>query len=233
MIKTQQFIKEFKKLGKEERAVFEKKYQKSTREHFGVAHGDMQKLINSYAKEMSKEELLELSEELWKSENFDLMTAATKVLKNKKIEKDKKLWKLGKGWMKDCDGWALADGLSLSMREVLVFYPELLDELEKWTTHKNMWFRRATLVFTLPYSKSGMNPERMLDWASKYSKDSEWFIQKAIGWWLRDLGKHNPDRVIKFLNSHWDDLKSVARKESTRLLSSKSLVKIKALQSPR
>lgn len=229
---TQTFIKDFKKLGKKERAVFEKKYQKSKREHFGVAHGDMQKLINQYAKEMSEEELLEMAEELWQSNNFDLMTAGTKVLKHKKIEKNKKLWELGKRWMKDCDGWALADGLSLSMREVLVQYPGILDELEKWTTHKNMWFRRAALVFTLPYAKPGMNPERMLTWASKYSKDSEWFIQKAIGWWLRDLGKHNPERVITFLYKHWDDLKAVARKESTRLLSKQSLAKIKALQNP-
>jgi 3-methyladenine DNA glycosylase AlkD len=228
--KTKAFINDFKKLGKKERAVFEKKYQKSLREHFGVAHGEMQKLINKYAKEMNEEQLLVFAENLWQSNNFDLMTAATKVLKHKKIKKNLQLWTLGKRWMKDCDGWALADGLSLSMREVLLEYPERLDDLEKWTKNSNMWFRRASLVFTLPYAKSGMNPERMLSWASKYSTDPEWFIQKAIGWWLRDLGKHNPVRVIQFLNKHWDNLKSVAKKESTRLLSAQSLAKIKPLQ---
>ena len=35
----------------------------------------------------------------------------------------------------------------------------------------------------------------MLGWASRYADDREWFIQKAIGWWLRTLSKHNPNRV--------------------------------------
>lgn len=79
--------------------------------------------------------------------------------------------------------------------------------------------RRAALVYTLPFAKPGHNPERMLRWASHYASDPEWFIQKAIGWWLRVLGEHNPDKVVVFLNTHWEKLKGVARKEATRKLS--------------
>lgn len=39
----------------------------------------------------------------------------------------------------------------------------------------------------------------MLGWAARLSTDPEWFIQKAIAWWLRDLSKHNPQRVAVFL----------------------------------
>ena len=58
----------------------------------------------------------------------------------------------------------------------------------------------------------------MLNWASMYSTDPEWFIQKAIGWWLRILGEHNPERVVCFLQTHWVALKPVAKKEATRKL---------------
>ena len=34
----------------------------------------------------------------------------------------------------------------------------------------------------------------MLGWASLYAPDPEWFIQKAIGWWLRVLALHNLDQ---------------------------------------
>ncbi len=78
--------------------------------------------------------------------------------------------------------------------------------------------RRAALVYTLPFAKPGRDPERMLSWASLYAPDPEWFIQKAIGWWLRVLGQHNPERVVQFLNAHWTTLKGVARKEGTRKL---------------
>ncbi|MCB1081356.1 MAG: DNA alkylation repair protein, partial [Chlamydiia bacterium] len=96
----------------------------------------------------------------------------------------------------------------------------LLDELEKWTYHENFWIRRAALVYTLPYAKPGFDPERMLSWAARYATDPEWFIQKAIGWWLRVLGEHNPERVILFLEIHSDRLKSVAKKEARRKLAS-------------
>ena len=74
-------------------------------------------------------------------------------------------------------------------------------------------------MYTLPYAKPGRNPERILKWASSYAKDNEWFIQKAIGWWLRVLGEHNPERVLRFLAEHASLLKGVAKKEATRKLS--------------
>jgi 3-methyladenine DNA glycosylase AlkD len=58
----------------------------------------------------------------------------------------------------------------------------------------------------------------MLGRASMNAPDSEWFIQKSIGWWPRVLGEHNPDRVVIFLKTHWEKLKGVAKKEATRKL---------------
>lgn len=118
-----------------------------------------------------------------------------------------------------CDGWALEDLLAHAAWKCILADEKKLDTLEQWTQHPNFWMRRAALVYTLPFAKPGRDPERMLRWASSYVSDPEWFIQKAIGWWLRVLGEHNPERVILFLSSHWENLKGVARKEATRKLS--------------
>ena len=48
--------------------------------------------------------------------------------------------------------------------------------------------------------------------------DREWFIQKAIAWWLRELSKHDPDRARAFLAAHGDRLKPFARKEAAKYL---------------
>ena len=88
--------------------------------------------------------------------------------------------------------------------------------MERWTVHEQMWMHRAALIYILPYTKSGYDPERMLTWMGQYASDPAWFIQKAIGWWLRELGKQNPERVVQFLTTHWHALRSVARKEATR-----------------
>ena len=100
-----------------------------------------------------------------------------------------------------------------------------LDEVEGWTTHDNFWVRRAALVFTLPWAKQNFPKphevdarERILGWAASYVEDREWFIQKAIAWWLRDLSKRDPDRVSAFLNQYGEAMKAFARKEAAKYL---------------
>ena len=43
-------------------------------------------------------------------------------------------------------------------------------------------------------------------WAGRraWPEDRDWFIQKAVAWWLRDLSKHDPDRARAFLAAHGD-----------------------------
>jgi len=60
--------------------------------------------------------------------------------------------------------------------------------------------------------------DRVLGWAAGYTPDHAWFIQKAIGWWLRDLSKHDPDRVYAFCEKHADEMKPFAVKEARKHL---------------
>ena len=48
--------------------------------------------------------------------------------------------------------------------------------------------------------------------------DHRQFIQKAIGAWLRDLSKHDPDRTRTFIAAHGEAMKPMAVKEALRLL---------------
>jgi 3-methyladenine DNA glycosylase AlkD len=58
----------------------------------------------------------------------------------------------------------------------------------------------------------------MLGWAAKLTPDREWFIQKAIGWWLRELSKRDAARVRRFLEEHGATMKAFARKEAGKYL---------------
>jgi len=81
-----------------------------------------------------------------------------------------------------------------------------------------LWTRRAAPVFTLPWTKANRDPERMLGWAARLAEDRQWFIQKAIGWWLRELSKRHPERVRRFLEDHAPKLTGVAKREATKYL---------------
>ncbi len=81
------------------------------------------------------------------------------------------------------------------------------------------------MVVTLPLAKiNNLRPteaearERVLAWAAAYVQDSEWFIQKSVAWWLRDLSKHDPDRVRAFMAENGRHMKPFARKEAEKLL---------------
>ncbi len=60
--------------------------------------------------------------------------------------------------------------------------------------------------------------ERVLGWAAAMADDRDWFIQKAIAWWVRDLSKHDPERARAFLAAEGLRLKPFARKEAARHL---------------
>lgn len=221
LMDVKSFLKQLQKLGNAERAGAHQRYHKSKREHWGVTLPECDQFVRTFSKTLTEQELLLLANKLWETDLFDPMMCAGKILTLRRIKPSRELWKMIISFLKHVDGWALEDLLAHVAWKCLLSNEENLDEVEAWTKHSNFWMRRAALVYTLPYAKPGRNPERMLDWASGYVNDPEWFIQKAIGWWLRVLGEHNPERVCLFLKSHWMSLKGVARKEATRKLDKK------------
>jgi len=61
-------------------------------------------------------------------------------------------------------------------------------------------------------------PRTDLGWAGRLAEDREWFIQKAIGWQLRELSKRDSKRVRMFLMEHGEKLTGVARREAMKYL---------------
>ena len=222
-------LKELKTLGDSDRAIRDKAYHKSQREHWGVPVPVCDQFARSLAKELSEAEALRMASNLWETNLFDPMMCSAKILSLPKLRPAHELWETVIAFLKKVDGWALEDSLAHVAWKCILANENLLEILESWTTHENFWMRRATLVYTLPFAKPNRNPERSLCWASIYSTDPEWFIQKAIGWWLRVLGEHNPERVVLFLKAHWDNLKPVARHEATRKLDQKLKKQISTL----
>ena len=149
---------------------------------------------------------------------WDLKIVAGRILARKSIEPDARVWVFVTERMADLDGWAVADNLAPAASRCLLAEPGRLDTVEAWIESPHLWTRRAALVFTLPWTKGERDPERMLGWAARLAEDPEWFIQKAIGWQLRELSKRDPKRVRRFLMEHGEKLKGVARREAMKYL---------------
>ncbi len=218
LVRPEDLIGEIKRHADPARAARDQRYHKSSREHWGITAPQLDAVLKPYLQQRPPDTWCHVAQSLWQTNIFDLMIAAGRILGQKRIPVSDELWSLVNACLRDVDGWALEDQLAHAAWKCLLHTPSLLDEVEHWIEHDNLWMRRAALVYTLPYAKPGRDPERVLTWMAAYAPEPEWFIQKAIGWWLREVGVHNPQRVINFLNAYWPSLQHVARKEATRRL---------------
>jgi 3-methyladenine DNA glycosylase AlkD len=200
-------------------------YHKVPREYLGVPNPAINDLAKEWRGEMSLEERVQLADELWKTNIFEARLAAAKLLTQARISPDQAVWDLIVSWVPDFDSWAIADHAMMAGQKRLVADQSRIEEVEQWTKSDVHWTRRAAMVITLPYTKQNHpKPEemvirqRVLGWAVRYVEDPEWFIQKSVAWWLRDLSKHDPERVEYFLANHAKKMKPFARKEAAKFL---------------
>ena len=183
-------------------------------------------LTRAWRADITLEERLTLAQGLWNSNAHEARVAAAKLLTQARIRPDDSgAWSLIQTWVPDFDAWAIADHACIAGQKRLVADPERINDIEPWTTSDHMWTRRAALVITLPWAKKNkIKPadidirERILGWAATYVDDKEWFMQKVVAWWLRDLSKHDAERVRAFLDQHGDRMKAFARKEAAKYL---------------
>lgn len=219
------FLEQLRALRNPARALGMASYHKIKREYLGLTNPQVNDLTTAWRQEMTIDKRVAVARGLWQTDIYEARLAATKLLTQARIQPDDAVWQLLQSWVPGFDSWALADHACAAIQKRLIADPTRLDAVEAWTTSDNLWTRRAALVATLPWTKQN-NPkpeelecrDRILGWAATYATDQKWFIQKSVAWWLRDLSKHDPQRVQDFLAEHGDHLKNFARKEASKYL---------------
>lgn len=95
-------------------------------------------------------------------------------------------------------------------------YPDLIQTYtDKWLKSGNMWLQRTALLFQL--KNKDKTDAQLLGRCIEYLIPSEeFFINKAIGWTLREYSKTNPDWVLDFVENH--ALSVLSKKEALRLI---------------
>ena len=202
-------------------------YHKADREYLGLSNAVTGALATEWRKAAADQAaLVALAQGLWESDIFEARIAAGKLFVQARMRPDDRLaWDWIVSVVPQFDSWAIADAVAQGGQKRVVQVPERLDVLDGWTASDHLWTRRAAFVFALPFCKA-RHPDaveaaarvRVLNWAERLADDSEWFIQKAIAWWMRDLSKRDPDAVRGWLDAHGARLKPFARKEATRQL---------------
>ena len=87
--------------------------------------------------------------------------------------------------------------------------------ITRWRKSDNLWLNRTSLIFQLKY-KDDVDFNLLKDLIKQFQPNKEFFIQKAIGWSLRQYSKFNPDAVKDFIEEI--NLQGLALREAKKYL---------------
>jgi 3-methyladenine DNA glycosylase AlkD len=103
---------------------------------------------------------------------------------------------LSKSW------WDSVDALAPLVGVICKGYPEVKQEvMYNWIIDSNIWLKRVTIIFQLKY-KNDVDTEFLSKAIRSNHLSNEFFVNKAIGWALRQYSKYNPDWVRTFISQH-------------------------------
>jgi 3-methyladenine DNA glycosylase AlkD len=95
-------------------------------------------------------------------------------------------------------------------------FPEVREKyLMKWRVSDNFWLRRAAILFQLNY-KQETDFDLLCEIITENLGSKEFFINKAIGWSLRQYARVDPNAVKKFVMS--TPLHPLSRREALKHL---------------
>jgi len=111
--------------------------------------------------------------------------------------------------------WDSVDPIAKNiLGEYLLEYPSETEKvINRFSNSENMWLNRSALIFQLGY-KHKTNFDLLQSQCEKHKNSNEFFIQKAIGWALREYAKTNPEAVKTYVIK--TNLKALSKKEALK-----------------
>ena len=113
--------------------------------------------------------------------------------------------------------WDTVDGIAPNVvgKYARIFPEQMKETLHRWESHDSFWIRRACLIFQLRYRQE-TDLELLQYFINKFNPDREFFIQKAIGWSLREVSKWNPTWVARVVEE--EQLTGLAKREASKYI---------------
>ncbi len=213
-------VKEFKNNANPTNAEPMAKYMKNLFPYLGVKTPERREITKKFFKENSLPPISDLEEiirDLWELPEREFQYFAVGMLRkfSKKLDKDFiELFEhliITKSWWDSVDGIA-----SWLVGSLFKRFPKLIKPYtEKWMKSGNMWLQRTMILFQLGY-KDETDVKLLFKNIKKCMDSKEFFIQKAIGWALREYSKTNAQAVIDFVENN--ELAPLSKRETLKWL---------------
>jgi 3-methyladenine DNA glycosylase AlkD len=111
--------------------------------------------------------------------------------------------------------WDTIDGLDRIIGDIALRYPEVNATLLGWSIDPDKWLRRIAIDHQLQ-RKGKTDTELLAQIIENNFGTNEFFINKAIGWSLREYSKTNPDWVRNFIEKFRDRMSKLSIREASK-----------------
>ena len=113
--------------------------------------------------------------------------------------------------------WDTADSLNKIVGDIALRFPGANKTILKWSRGENVWLRRVAITHQL--ARKGKTDEALLAETIKSSfGQTDFFVNKAIGWSLREYGKTSPGWVRRFIARHKNEMATLSLREAGKYI---------------
>ena len=201
-------------------AAGQKSYMKERFAFFGIKTPLRREIQKPFLEKKSlppKEELPGIVKSLWAEEQREFQYFGQELVSKYSRQTEMKDIELYEYMITHKSWWDTVDFISVRLvGDYFRFFPDRRNLMtEKWIASGDLWLQRSALLFQLKY-KEKLDKEFLSYVIRSLLGNEEFFINKAIGWVLREYSKTDPDWVAEFVAE--TSLNKLSRKEALRLL---------------
>jgi len=218
-------------IGTPERAESEKRYLKSDLTFFGTTVSQIRGVVKDASRGQVPDhgQLVELVTVLWAEAIHERRMAAVMLLDLYPKLLSAADLPLVERLIRESRTWAYVDALAGDVvGGILVADLGVEATLDRWAADADCWIRRSSLLAELRPLRAGADLGPFLRRADAMLDEKEFFIRKAIGWVLREVGKRRPAEVVAWLAPRTDRASGVTMREAVRYLVPDDAVRLMA-----
>lgn len=219
MDKYMNIKKQFELKADKENAIAMSKYMRIKFDFYGLKSPKRKEIYNDFIKSEKKSKVIDWAFlDMCYEDNhrefqylvYDYLLAMKQYISFDDIPKIKN-YILNKSW------WDTVDFLCKVIGDVELRDLRVKDIMIEWSKDDNIWIKRSAIEHQLNF-KEKTDPELLEKIIVNCFDSNEFFINKAIGWALRQYSKIDPNWVKKFIQEYGNRMDDLSIKEASKYI---------------
>ena len=209
---------EFKKLKNDKKAIEMSAYMKNQFAFLGISASQRKEIENKIFKSVAKENIdFKFTDKCYKNKYREFQYASVDYLNFKKEYLNISHIEILKNYILTKSWWDTIDHLDQIVGDIALRDERVNEILLNWSLDENIWLRRVAIDHQI-LRKEKTNAELLEKIIINNFNQKEFFINKAIGWSLRDYSKTNPKWVRDFIKRHKNSMNNLRIREASKYI---------------